>query len=76
MKIYIIEPIEGTALWHPWIGFVVRAESEHAARILCTSTATGEYGGRTPPWLDSSLSTCVELTADGDAGVILQDLGS
>lgn len=71
--------------WEPWydksFGHVVRAESEHEARQLVVAKHFDEDGfperivGDEGPgaWLESSLSTCVELTADGLPGVIITD---
>lgn len=52
------------------IGFVVRADTELSARRFA-SEECGAEGGFV--WLDPALSTCVELTADGDAGVVMAD---
>lgn len=72
--------------WKPWydksFGFVVRAESEDDARKLAHSKAgdenRGEFMGQSiartkTPWLDPKYSTCVELSADGAAEVVMQD---
>ncbi len=80
---------EGDNPWDPWydkcFGFIVRAESEAEARAIANSNAweenSGEFLGveiaktRTP-WLDENYSTCIELTADGEAGIIMQDIAS
>lgn len=64
---------------HPWgtaQGFVVRADDEAQARRLADSYAGGETDEwHTPahPWLDPTYTTCVELTGDGPAEVILRD---
>ena len=51
-------------------GFVVRAETETAARMLAREMA-GAEGAFT--WIESERSTCVELTPEGDAGVVMSD---
>lgn len=68
--------------WEPWFdknfGLVVRAETETRARQLAQAEATDETyvdytGRRLTPWLDAKYSTCVELTNEGDEGVLLID---
>lgn len=83
MKLWILRPIldsEGNPP-KPWredpygatMGLVVRAGSEEQARSLAMTVASGRansgYG-------DASLSSCVELTPDGPAEVILDDTGT
>lgn len=69
--------------WIPWYdkyhGFLIRAESEERAREMAqgrggdeTDYETGKRGSL-PAWLSPEYSTCVELTADGDEGIIMQD---
>lgn len=75
VKLWLLRPIsvEGEP-WKPWydkcFGMVVRAESEHAAREIATANGAEESdrNGWGPEW-----STCVELTADGDRGVVIAD---
>jgi hypothetical protein len=83
MKLWLLRPSEefpeGTkSPWEPWkdtvVGFVVRAEMEEDARGLADAEAGDE--GNDDPWLDEQLSTCVELTADGPAEVVIQDFWS
>ena len=81
MKIWLLRPIKGSGAWEPWydkcFGFVIRAETSDAAR----SAAAKQGGDENPlfdepqgsPWLDSSQSSCVQLTADGKAGLVIQD---
>lgn len=72
--------------WEPWYDkcfcFVVRSETEEEARKLAHENAgdenRGEFQGEKiadtkSPWLDAKYSTCVELTAEGDTGVVLSD---
>jgi hypothetical protein len=74
MKLWILRPLkDDSAPWLPYFdrmfGFVIRAESEDKARSLAASN----WGDEGPDaWLSSRLSTCVELRADGPAGVILE----
>ena len=72
--------------WDPWydktFGFVIRAETEERAREIAQSEkgAETDYGrgpvGGFPAWTDARYSTCIELTADGDEGVIIKDTHS
>lgn len=72
--------------WEPWFdkafGFVVRAETEREARLIADENAGEENAGardcrvnsRTKrPWLRAEFSTCIELTQNEEAGLILQD---
>lgn len=72
--------------WRPWFdkafGFVVRAETEEQARQFAHDNAgeenLGEFLGKKTadtkePWKDSKYSTCVEVTQDGQVGVVLRD---
>lgn len=73
--------------WNPWydkaFGFVIRAESEEEARKLAHDNAwkendpefLGEKTSKTDsPWLDPNYSTCDSLLADGNAGVLIEDV--
>lgn len=68
--------------WEPWraqcrrydtaFGFVVRAESEEAARThVADSHRTGVEGATS--WLDPRWSTCKELSNEGEPIIILRD---
>lgn len=78
MKLYILRPIKDLPdNNNPWIGmwdmshgFVVRAESEVAARRFAADDSADEG---MEAWLNSGLSECVELTTDGESGVIMED---
>ena len=74
--------------WEPWFdklfGLVVRAEDEAKAREIAQAGGSDEAGGYTwsatgwgqytmPAWTDPKYSTCEELTADGEEGVILTE---
>lgn len=60
-------------------GFVVRAETEKEARKIAQSSAADESGRNEEPrpawvniaWLYAKYSTCVELTSEGKAGVVM-----
>jgi hypothetical protein len=76
MRLWILRPIdEGVEPWYPWMehrmfGFVVRAKDESTARVLAATHALGE-GPRA--WLAAQSSTCVKLTADGPAEVVMDN---
>jgi hypothetical protein len=72
--------------WYPWydkiFGFIIKAETEAEARNIANENAGNENNGTflgykiantNTPWLDSKYSTCIELTNDGKAGIIMQD---
>ena len=85
MKLWLLRPhrpmsvirTDGDA-WDPWynviFGFVLRAETQAAARRLAHENAGDENRSELDPWLDPAQSTCEELTGDGPAEVILSDL--
>jgi len=55
-------------------GFVIRAKTETEARAFAMEHSGDEKSGRiAAPWLDPEYSTCVELTAKGSAGLIIED---
>ncbi len=75
--------------WEPWydkaFGFVVRAKTEKDAREFAHKKAgdenRGEFLGNKnantrEPWKDKKYSTCIELTKNGELGVIIQDFAS
>ena len=84
MKLFLLKPIKlpkDRNPWWPWydnaFGFVVRAEDEGAARQFASENAgTEETSGFGNPWLSWRYSTCVELTSDGEAGIIIRDFAS
>ena len=92
MKLYILRPVEGLGNdnpWEPWydkaFGFVVRADSADQARQFANEDAGDENRGMflskktantTAPWTDEKYSTCEELKADGEAGVVMKDFAA
>jgi hypothetical protein len=87
MKLWLLHPVGYTdddedmaAAWKPWydkaFGFVVRAESEQAARALANAAGGEEISAGVNPWLDPAQSTCVPLLAEGEAEVVLFDFHS
>ena len=51
-------------------GFVIRAESEAAARAVAAANCGDEGPDQ---WTDPTLSTCELVESDGPEGVILRD---
>ena len=75
MKLWILRPVnEEAAPWMPWFdrmfGFVIRANSESAARALAAEQA-GDEGPEA--WLSADSAVCAELRAEGHEGVIMED---
>lgn len=68
MKLYELECREPVFGFTGFIGFVVRADSEDSARAF--AYAFSDDGNR-EKWLDRKKSSCVELSTDGQPGVIL-----
>lgn len=63
-------------------GFVIQAESEQEARQIaqCNGSDETKYWDSEkaemviyPVWIDKSLSTCVELVAEGEPGIVIED---
>ena len=82
MKLWLLRPLQPLPKdiknpWKPWydraFGFVVRAEYEDEAREIAGKEAGAENPGA---WLNSNLSTCIELTPDGPAEIVMQDFAS
>jgi hypothetical protein len=85
MKLYLLRPAGYDAdredgepsVWHPWydkaFGFVVRAPDELTARETANTEAGDETRRDKNAWLNPRLSTCVELGADGEIGVVMRD---
>lgn len=79
MKLWLLRPRDDlvTSPWHPWydkaFGFVVRAETEDAARCV----ASAECGDEKPnAWLDEKFSTCIPLEASGDCEIVVRDFAA
>ena len=77
MKLWILRPIKENELWEPWydkaFGHIVRAEDETTARELAAEENGNE--GKAA-WLSNGSSTCVELSAVGEAGVVMTDFAA
>ena len=64
--------------WDCWpdtaVGFVVRAASEQEARSFADENAGYEKSyGADRAWLDDALSSCEELSPNGETGLIMRD---
>jgi hypothetical protein len=63
--------------WDRWYdttdAFVIRADSEEEARAMTKKNAGDEveYNKGKNPWLDPGLTSCVELTLDGEPTVVI-----
>jgi len=86
MKLWLLRPVSDGkgSPWHPWydkaFGFIVRAETEQRARELAQAQGGDEVRAyrvaSIPAWTDPTLSTCVEVTTDGEQEVVLCDFRS
>jgi hypothetical protein len=79
MKLYILRPVAESDPRHKWpwraqydtrLGFIVRAESLEAARWIA---AANHWDEGSEAWLSDLFSTCEELTAEGEASVVMVD---
>lgn len=73
-----VDPKESPFNWYDVaVGFVVRAETETAARELAQARGGDEVDGEDrrsrPMWTDPTMTTCVPLKDEGEAMVILRD---
>lgn len=63
--------------WMPWcdkvFSFVIRAETEQQAMGMADQRGGNETTLSIRPWPHAKLSTCVELTAEGEPGVVVTD---
>ena len=83
MTLWILRPVNNLPIQHPWkpwydktFGFVIRAESEHNARLIADENAGSENHDSKNPWLNSEMSTCLELLPYGEEEEILRDFAS
>lgn len=76
MKLWLLKPIENETgkKWYNKrdanTGFVIRAETEHEARILANETILFNYN-HDDEWLNVLKTTCKELLPDGEKGLVL-----
>jgi hypothetical protein len=88
MKLWILENKhdlpDGDDPWEPWcdkmFSIVVRAETESEAREIAACAGGNEVSrpfagspGDFKAWTDPKYSTCLELTANGEPGEIIQN---
>ncbi len=76
MKLWLLRPQnerDDRWDWDCAYGFVVRAATEDHARRYAAGQA-GDEGEDT--WMSQAVTTCEELTQDGDPGVVLQDFNA
>src|SRR5947209_5842427 len=80
-RLWLLKPLDAivTACDSAWCSpadccwaFVIRAESEGAARQLAQAAGQGEVRPDLRTWLDPRLTSCVELSGDGAPEIILQ----
>lgn len=76
MKLWLLRPVDENSMpWDPWydkvFGFVIRAKSETEARELAQKQGGDEAAQ--PCWTLAELTTCVELTSEGEVGVVIHD---
>jgi hypothetical protein len=84
MKLWLLKPRdnlpENDNPWEPWdkkaLGFVVRAETEAQARRLAHLHAGAENHSAITPWLEPDYSSCTELAAAGEPGIVMCDVVS
>jgi hypothetical protein len=79
MKLWFIRPVdEDSSPWRPWwdkaFAMVIRAETENEARDLATKANYCEVEACADVWTNPKWSSCVELTGDGERGVVLADV--
>jgi len=77
MKLWLLRPIDQSAPpWSPWknkvLGFVICAADEQSARSLAAADPGDE---ESEAWLDSAISSCVELVPGLYEAVVMRDQG-
>ena len=80
MKLWLLRPqenqTENGGLWNPWydkcFGMVVRSEDEMSAREMAAGLDCSDLPAFA--WTNPKLSTCTELTPEGEEGVIMEDV--
>jgi len=88
MKLWLLRPIDTLPFnpWDPWyhcaFGFVVRADTEQEARKFASDNGGEENseqrtdGNECKPWLNPDYSTCEELWAEGEVGLVIRDFAA
>jgi hypothetical protein len=80
VKLWLVKRI-AAADWDEYQGFVIRAETELEARRIANGDKPDSFpfdyeDDEISVWLNPDLSTCEELTADGEAGIVLYDFNA
>jgi len=71
MKLWVLNNIdEGHPIYNSYEGFVIRAQTEKAARQLAALVASDEGPDA---WFNEKKSTCVQLKVGGKEDIILSD---
>lgn len=73
MKLWLLQCNKDFGYYDTARGFVVRAATQDDARQLADQEGWDETDAIHHPWLIPELTSCVELTAAGEPGVILAD---
>lgn len=72
MKLWLLERTEIHG-YDEYCGFVIRAEDEASARAIAVVQAGDEGAGA---WMSQARSTCIELQAEGESGMVLGDFNA
>ena len=72
MRLWLLRRLDTRLLYDANAGFVVRAESEEAARNLANSQAADEG----LLWNNLSASSCEVLDHEGSRGIVLTDFNA
>lgn len=82
-KLFILKPDVKEGFKDPFpnydvtLGFIIRATSEEEARRFASQNQGDEgWGEWQSPWLDENLTSCEELLAEGESGVIMRDFNN
>lgn len=67
MRLWILQNV-GHVDYDSFDSFIVRADTEDAARTFAANSAGDE---RSETWLDRGKSTCEPLTTEGEPGIVL-----
>ena len=72
-RLWLLEAVEDREVWDIYVGFVIRAADEAAARRIAEKKAESEWQHAPGYWLDASCSSCEVVAVDGEPAVILAD---
>lgn len=71
MKLWLVKRLDNPD-YDEFCGFVVRADSEEDARQICHRSSSWSYEPK-KVWLIPYLSSCTQLSEEGEPGIILSD---